>query len=92
MDVQTHARQVPAHVHADVAHGEAPCTHTLLTHTHTGQICAPRAHTGPCSPRCQHQPQGRACAPAWERGTRLPAINPRQKQAMGDRGSICGAV
>lgn len=41
MDVQTHARQGPAHVHADVVHGEAPCTHALLTHAHGADLCPP---------------------------------------------------
>lgn len=84
MDVQTHARQGPAHVLTDVVHGEAPC----ITHAHGADLCPPGVKRGCTAPRCQHQPQGTACAPGCERGTRfcLPLTRGRSRQRVaGDR-------
>lgn len=83
MDVQTHARQGPAHVRTDVVHGEAPC----ITRTR-GRSVPPGVKRGCAAPHCQHQPQGSACAPGCEQGTRfcLPLTRGRSRQRVaGDR-------
>lgn len=60
-----------------------------MHHTRTrGRSVPPGVKRGCAAPRCQHQPQGSACAPGCERGTRfcLPLTRGRSRQRVaGDR-------
>lgn len=88
MDVQTHARQGPAHVRTDVVHGEAPC----ITHAHGADLCPPGLKGAAQPPAASTSLRAVPVLLAASGDPFLPAINPRQKQATGGWGSICGAV